>query len=53
MKHNRFTFASTTPEYGGFWEEALSKVGFKNVAILPRPHIKSFKDFKIWTFIDI
>ena len=53
MKHNRFTFASTVPEFGGSWEEALSKVGFKNVAILPRPHLKSFKDYKIWTFIDI
>src|SRR3990167_3486883 len=53
MKHNRFTFASTIPEFGGSWEEALSKVGFKNVATLPRPHSKSFKDYKIWTFIDI
>ena len=52
MKHNRFTFSSTVPEFGGSWEEALSKVGFKNVAILPRPHLKSCKDFKIWVFID-
>ena len=52
MKHNRFTFASTITEYGGCWEEALSKVGFKNVAILPRPHLKEIKDFKIWIFID-
>jgi len=40
MKHNRFTFASTVPEFGGSWEEALSKVGFKNCSYFTKTTFK-------------